>query len=306
MPQQLENVHDSPLNFEVKQESRSGVQSPVVINKAASAWIPINPARTPSGALVSLTRLLGEEKAHPLPLGANPDLSSFSVIASEVDLSVAAKLGVGNVFSSTISYGDRAFYMDATAFTDVYTDSPGTPICGTRWGVGLRVLLHVSEIKAGLTLNFGMVGAAVQLGLAKALYEIDGMGIKDGLSVVLGELHGFGDFTAETFFRINDSVIPKLADYMKNSASKLTPVPYQVQLIQPVEIDPVLSAQSIIFGMRRLREGCSLDEALVKAAGKHDQNEIRAVYGKMAPGLPADQRPQASIRSAAYEWLDDK
>jgi hypothetical protein len=306
MPQQLETVQEPPLSFEVKQESRSGVQSPVVINKAASAWLPINPARTPSGALVSLTKLLGEDKAHPLPLGENPDLSSFSVIASEVDLSVAAKLGIGNIFSGTLNYGDRAFYMDATAFTDVYTESPGTPICGTRWGVGLRVLLHVSEIKSGLTLNFGLVGAAVQLGFAKALYEIDGMGIKDGLSVVLGELHGFGDFTAETFYRINDSVIPKLADYMKNNASKLTPVPYQVQLIQPVEIDPILSAQSIIFGMRRLREGCSLNDALVKAAGKHDQNEIRATYEKMAPGLASDLRPPQSIRDAANEWLDDK
>jgi len=306
MPQQLEAVQEQPLTFEVKHESRSGVQSPVIINKAASTWLPVNPARTPSGALVSLTKLLGEDKAHPLPLGPNPVLSNFSVIASEIDLTVAAKLGIGNIFSGTLNYGDRAFYLDATAFTDVYTESPGTPICGTRWGVGLRVLLHVSDVKDGLTLNFGLVGAAVQLGLAKALYEIDGMGILDGLSVVLGELHGFGDFTAETFYRINDAVIPKLADYMKNNASKLTPVPYQVQLIQPVEIDAILSAQSIVFAMRRLRQGCSLDEALVKAAGRHDQTEIRATYQKMAPGLPPDQRPPQSIRDAANEWLDDK
>jgi len=301
MPQELETMPGITPGVELRLEEAK----PTVQHLAVSPWIPINTARTPSGALVGLVKLLGEDKAQPLPLGPNPVLTNFSVIASEIDLSLAAKLGIGAIFSGTLNYGDRAFYLDATAYTDVYSETPGNPICGTRWGVGLRVLLHVSDIKGGLSLNFGLVGAAVQLGLARALYEIDGMGIPDGLSVVLGELHGFGDFTAETYFKINDSVIPKLADYMKNNAAKLTPEPYQVQLIQPIDIDPILEARSVVFAMRRLREGCSLQEAIAKASGKHEESEIRAVYAKVAPGLAPGDPPPQSARTAADEWLKD-
>jgi hypothetical protein len=301
MPQQLETMPEVKPGVELKLEETK----PVVQHVAVSPWLPINPARTPSGAMASLVKLLGEKNAHPLSLGPNPVLTNFSVIASEIDLSVAAKLGIGSIFSGTLNYGDRAFYLDATAYTDVYSETPGNPICGTRWGVGLRVLLHVSDIKGGLSLNFGLVGAAVQLGLAKALYQIDGMGIPDGLSVVLDELHGFGDFTAETYFKINDSVIPKLAEYMKNNAAKLTAEPYQVQLIQPVDIDPILSAKPIVFAMRRLREGCSLQEAIAKASGKYDESEIHAVYAKVAPELAPGDRPPQGVRTAADEWLKD-
>jgi len=274
MPQPIEGVRRPPLTFEVKQEPRNSTLSPSAINKTASTWLPVSPVRTPSGALASLSELLGEDKAHPLPPGDISVLSSFSEISGEVDLPVAAKLGIGSIFSGTLKQGDRAFYLDATEFIDVYTESPSTPICGTRWGVGLRVLLHVSDVKDGLALNFGLVGAAVELGLVKARYEIDGMGIEEGLSVVLGDLRGSGDLTSEIFYGINDCVMPKLAAYIKNNGWKLTPVPYQVQLNRPMEIDPIHSAQSIDFRLRRQREGCLLDEALAKAAGKHDQHGI--------------------------------
>jgi len=304
MPQKVETRHEVPAKFEMKLEDRNGLLTPVVENITVSTWLPINPARTKNGAWVSLAKVFGEDKAMPLPMDPAAPLSSFSIIATEVDVSVASKLSLGAIFSGTLNYGDRAFYMDATAFTEKYVDGPG-PVVGTRWGVGLRVLLHVSDIKAGLNLNFGIVGAAVQLGYAKALYEIDGMGILDGLSVVLGDLHGFGDFSAETFFRINDSVIPKLADYMQKNAGKLVPVPFQVQLIEPIDIDPILGAKSIIFAMRRLRDGCSLNEALSKAAGRYDEQEIRVVYAKLAPQQGPNEHPSDIIRDAASEWLKD-
>jgi len=305
MQQKVETRHEVPPKYEVKLESKNGWLTPAIESKSVSVWMPVNPARTSSGAWASLAKVLGEDKARPIPLDPSTPLSSFSIVATEVDLSLAAKLGLGNIFSGTLNYGDRAFYMDATAFAEEYKETPGNPVVGTRWGVGLRVLLHVSDIKAGLSLNFGIVGAAVQLGYAKALYEIDGMGLQDGLSVVLGELHGFGDFSAETFFRINDSVIPKLADYMQKNPSKLIPVPYQVQLIEPVDIDSILGAKSIIFAMRRLRDGCALNEALAKSAGRYNEQEIGLVYAKLTPGSGPNDHPPENARDNASDWLKD-
>lgn len=270
-----------------------------------STWIPINPARLRSGAWASLAKVFGEDKAHPIPLQVpNPTLSCFTLIASEIDISVAAKLSVGGIFSGSMKYGDRAFYLDAAKFIDEYKETPGNPVVGTRWGVGLRVLLHVSDIKVGVNLDFHIVGAAVDLGYAKALYEIDGFGIEGGMEVVLGELHGFGNLSAETYFKINDMVIPKLAQYMHDNPSKLIPVPFQVQLIQPIDIDPILSGRSILFAMRRLKDGDSLNQALTHAAGKYDRDEIKVVYTKLAPSPNPDEKPPQSARQAADEWLD--
>jgi hypothetical protein len=292
--------------FAVQHDIAVSIEHGLQIRESNLTWLPINTARTASGAWVSLAKLVGEERSHPVPMAPSDTLSNFTVVATQVDLSIAAKLGIGAIFGGTINYNDRAFYLDASAYTDKYTETPGAFVFGTRWGVGLRVLLHVSEIKGGLSLNFGMVGAAVQLGYAKALYEIDGIGIGlDGMQIVLGEIHAVGDFSAETYFKINDSVIPKLAEYLKNNANKLIPQPYQVQVIQPFDSDPITAAKPILFAMRRLNDGCTFNEALEKAAGKYGASEINAVYGKLVPGLGHSEEPSEKARDAAGQWLRD-
>jgi hypothetical protein len=299
--------HEMPVGNSGKLQT-SGDQLTLTLERQRnSLWLPISPARTEKGAWVSLAKVVGEEKAQPIPLGTpNPKLSSCTVVAMDVDISVAAKLGLGNIFGGTLNYNDRAFYLDATAFTDRYSETPGNLVVGTRWGIGLRVLLKVSDIKAGMTLNFGIVGAAVQFGYAKALYEVDGIGLGvEGLRIVLGELHGFGDCTAETFFKINDLVIPKLGEYLVKNAADLTPEPYQVQLIGPIDMDPIVAARPILFGMRRLRDGKSLNEALAMSAGKYDGGEIRAVYAKIAPGLEPNETPRERDRDSASDYLAD-
>lgn len=301
----LEVQHDARVQNKriLEIEDWTAVRLPSTLN---STWLPINPSRTPSGAWVSLAKVVGEAQAKPVALPPNEPMTAFSVVATQIDLSLAAKLGIGSIFAGTLNYNDRAFYLDASAYTDRYAETPGAFVFGTRWGVGLRVLLHVSEIKAGLSLNFGLVGAAVQLGLAKALYEIDGIGIGiDGMQVVLGEIHTVGNFSDETYYKINDSVIPKLAEYLKKHEDKLTPQPYQVQVIQPFDIDPISAAKPILFSMHRLHDGCTLNEAFAKAAGKYDKGEIKSVYDKLAPGLAPNDEPPDNAREVAGQWLKD-
>lgn len=272
-------------------------------------WLPINPTRTSKGAWVSLAKVFGENNARPVPLDPadNPLTSSFTLVDSEISLSVAGKLAVGSIFGGTLGYDEHAFYLDAAAYTEKYAEPAGPQgILGTRWGVGLRVLLRVKKVKTDLSLAFGMVGAAVQLGYASAQYEIQGIGIGiDGLQIVLGELGGRGDFNSETYYKINDAVLSKLANYIKTNAANLKPQPFAVQLIQPIDLDPIVAARPIVFAMRRVREGSSLNDALSRAAGKYDEAEIKTVYAKLNPGAGPDDKPSKDSRSQADNWLSD-
>lgn len=64
----------------------------------------------------------------------------------------AAKLGLGGVFGGNYSRSDQAFYFDAVAYTDKYseTSSQGKVIIGTRWGTGIRIGIRAYDIKSGL------------------------------------------------------------------------------------------------------------------------------------------------------------
>jgi hypothetical protein len=268
-------------------------------------WLPINPTLTDKGAWVSLAKLVGEDKAQPIKLapGDDPLTSNFSVMVDQLSIAVAAKLAVGPIFGGSMGYDDRAFYLDASAFTEKYSEIPGSYVYATRWGIGLRVLLRVCNVKADMSLSFGMVAAAAQLGYAKAFYQIDGIGIGlDGLRIVLGEIHSFGDFTAETYYKINDSIIPKVAEYIKSNSASLKPKPFQVQVIQPIDIDPIVVAKSIMSAMKFIHEGNSLNEAL----SRYNADEIRMVYAKLVPNLGPNDKPPRVAQNAAGDWLSGK
>lgn len=306
MAQKLATRHEMPRKVQMKTMDEDVWSLETREAKAVTHWLPINTARTVNGAWVSLAKLVGEEKARPIPFqGTSADLHNFEVLAMQVDIAVAAKLNIGTIFSGSLNWNDLAFYLDAMAYTDCYAETPGNYVYGTRWGVGLRVLLHVWDVKAGLSLNMGLVGAAAQLGFAKALYEINGIGIGvDGMTEVLGDLHTVGEFTAETYYKINDAVLPKLSEYLKTHKNELVPEPYQVQLIEPIDIDPLLGARAIVFAMKCLRDSKTLNEAIAKSAGKYDEHEILLVYAKMAGGTGPNDHPPDSAKEKAQEWLN--
>ena len=158
-------------------------------------FIPVNPLRTPGGDLVSLVRVLGVGKASPIALDAGKKLNNTKVSAQDISVSLAAKLGIGSIFSGSVSYNDHGYYLDAMAFSDQYQErsGPDATVYATRWGVGLRILLRVQALQANLSLNYAVIGAAVQLGYARASYEVQtyGMGAA-ALSIVLGGLADVG------------------------------------------------------------------------------------------------------------------
>jgi hypothetical protein len=267
--------------------------------------IPINPLRTADGDLVSLAALRGTLRAQPIELDAGAAIGNVTVLKQDVSISVAGKLGVGSIFASSVQANESGFWLDAVAYADsAVVANPQNIVSQTRWGYGLRILFRARQLSTTVKLNFAIIGAAVDLGLASASYEVQTIGLGPlALGAVLDGLSQFGTLRGDTFHDLNTTVIQNLTKLIRDHSSELTPRPIAVQLRIPVEQDPIPKARTEVFAMRRIREGSTIKDALARAAGKYDENVIRTVYRKLAPGLKDTDAPPDSAKAKAKEWL---
>ncbi len=270
-------------------------------------FVPINPLRTEKGALAVLVDEYGEDAAMPVEISEADfnNLSNFNVVVDALSVSMAAKLQVGSIFTGSASVNEKGFYLDALSYTDKYREQhlPNQMVIATRWGVGIRVLLRVSDIKTDLSLNFGMVAAAAQLGLVTTRYEIQGIGIGgDGLAIVLKNLPQIGDFDFETYNMLSNEIPKKLGVYIEENKSNLIPQPIAVAITKSV--DSILSAKSIYYAMRSIAARRSLNDALAKADVEYDRNVIRKVYLQIAGDIGENDRPSKQAEHQAEGWLE--
>lgn len=268
-------------------------------------FLPVKPLLTKEGALAVLVNDLGMEGATPVPL-ADPAraLSNFNVVSDALSISIAARLGVGSIFSGAVSAKDRGFYFDAMTYTDAYQEHtlPDRRIYATRWGVGIRVLLRVLDIAGNASLNFGLVGAAVELQQARAQYEITGIGIGiDGLVIVLEELPAIGDFKYETYQKLNGAVVKKLAAYIKEHKAQLVPQPVAVGLT--ANLDPLRQSRSVYYAIRSIADRRPLNEALSGASAVLDRDVVRSIYVQITNSDDAAAKPDRESERVAEEWL---
>jgi hypothetical protein len=160
-------------------------------------------------------------------------------------------------------------------------------------------------VDTSFNLNFAILGAAVDLGLARVSYEVQTIGLGPAaLGAILGGLSQFGALTGDTFHDLNTTVIQNLVDkIIAHPPGNLTPRPIAVQLNIPVGLDPVVKARSEVFAMRRLKDDMSLVDALARAGGRYDAAAIRAVYQRVAPGVADNAKPGAAAQAFAKHWI---
>jgi hypothetical protein len=267
--------------------------------------IPINPLRTTDGDLVSLASLRGALRAQPIELDEGTAIGNVRALTQDLSISLGGKLGVGSIFASSVQANEFGFWLDAMASADsALSADPQNIVSQTRWGFGLRILFRARQLSSSVKLNFAILGAAVDLGLASASYEVQTIGLGPmALGSVLEGLSQFGTLRGDTFHDLNTTVLQNMIKLIREHSKEFTPRPVAVQLRIPAEIDPLPKARTEVFTMRRLREGSSIKEALARAAGKYDENVIRAVYRKLAPGLKDADAPPDSVRAKAKQWL---
>jgi hypothetical protein len=270
--------------------------------------LPIDPMLTEEGAIAALSGVFGPSAAMPVPLEVAEDpFSSFQVVTGNLSVSTAAKLNIASIFGGSVNYNDKAYYFDAAAYTDKLKEGVlgDTVVFATRWGVGLRIALRVSDIKTELSGNFGAVAAAVELGAAKARYEIRGLGLGiDGLVIVLDSLSTLADFNYDTYYKVNTQVLKNLADYIRANKATLKAVPIAAALTKPLEVDPVVQGKSVLYAVTMIKDRRSLGDALRQGTANYDEQVIRRVYQTIIGEDVTDTTPIADEpRQRAQAWL---
>jgi hypothetical protein len=271
--------------------------------------LPVSPLLSPDGNLVSLSALRGTLNATPVPLDPGEVIGDFDIFSQEFSVSVAAKLGIGSIFSASVQSGETGFWMDAMQYAEsgqrqFANNVVNDVVTQTRWGYGLRILCRAMQVDYSLNLDFSLLGAAADLGIASVSYEVQAIGLgPSALGAILGGVSQFGVLNSDTLHSLNTTVVQNLAKIIANPPAPLTPRPISVQLNIPVGLDPVVKAHSEVFAMRRLRDGMSLTSALARAAGNYDAAAIRGVYGGVEPGIGDDDTPSATAQQFAKQWM---
>lgn len=275
------------------------------------AFLPVNPLLTKNGSIAALIPNFGEARSKPTSLtkAELTDLyNNFNVVQDDISINIASKLKIGSIFGGEAKYDNRAFYFDAIAYTDKYEKRTSTNkvIHATRWGIGLRIVLNISKIATDFQFNLGSISAAVQLGQARARYEISGIGLGvEGLSIVLDNISPLDDFTFETYDVLRKTIIPELSKYIKDNKSKLKPQPIAVEIVEPISYDTVTTGKSVAYAITKISKKKPLVEALKNAGQNFESEIIKEVYGTIVGKIPVKDKPSDSAVDRARQWLRD-
>lgn len=271
---------------------------------------PIDPATTKEGALIALIPLFGEEKSTPVKLDKKKSESlftSFSVVQDTLSIKAASKLKIANIFGGTVNYNSKAFYFDAIAYTDEYdyqANDNDAIIRAIRWGIGIRIVLNITSIDSDVQLSLGAISAAIELGKAKARYEIKGLGIGlEGLNIVLEELSPLEDFSFETYYSIKNSVIPNLSKFIRKNKDNLEPQPIAVQLTESTDTDNLIISQSVLYAINSISKKMSLDDCLIHTPDGLLNDVISETYGKIVGEVNSKDKPSVDAIGRAKNWI---
>src|SRR4051812_905275 len=273
-------------------------------------FVPINSMRTKSGALAALVAPFGEAAAQPVPLPPGSKLNSFDIFWMATSFSLAAALKVSPIFEGSVGVNDSAFFFDCMIYHDEYNAAPKPTdlVLATRWGVGLRIALKVTNLQAKTSINFSVVSASVEAGLASATYHVQGPGLGvDGMKIVTDKVGTLGDFKFETYYKMNREVIPAVGEYLQKNVDKLTPEPIAVWLSSSIEDQPINQARAVYFATRWVAERKPLADSLkMPQSSVLDRDMIRLVYARLAGTIPETQAPSKEAEQKAESWLNEK
>ena len=162
-------------------------------------------------------------------------------------------------------------------------------------------MLNVTQLKASGNVSIGLVAANVQLGQARATYEITGIGISD--AGILTALPDPGDFNFDSYRKILEATAT-VKKYMADHTDKLVAKPFAVSLTKPPSADRVERAHSVVFAMRRLLKRVILADAIKAAGVDTDVSILREVYATFAGITDENQRPDNATSDRAQDWLN--
>ncbi|TDF39305.1 hypothetical protein EYS14_07210 [Alteromonadaceae bacterium M269] len=240
-------------------------------------------------------------KPHPVPVdwAELPKTTDFQLQETSADFS--SDLKISAIGDGSGEFNTIIIARDLSQFIDVSDNRPaGSQVIETRYGVGLRLKIKLSNIEFGTDVDIGVVGAVSELGLADVEYEISGIGFAD--MSLLDILPGPMNITQNTM----DDLI-KVFDDLKNrfaqmDVSDLKPQAFQIRVKEPEFVDPFINAQSIVFAVNQIRNKKKLEETM--SAGLSlglNQDLIKDTYADF--GVTDNSRITLAARREAKDWL---
>lgn len=264
-------------------------------------WVPICPTLDKDGAFSALAHLPDAATLKPLA-APNDEFQMWWERGDHFSASVAVTLGIAGVVDIASRYSSVVIAYDVALFSETPLGTPPNGfIYGTRWGAGLRTRVTVFNFDVKSDFKLGTIAAAASLGLCEASFHVEGMGISS--PEILSYLPGPGRFDEHSHSEIMKA-IDKVRKEVLAPKKGLTAVPLMILVPSAAFVsNPIVRAQSFLYGVRGVAYGKSLNFSLEEAGVSYDPIAIRTVYARYCPKAGDDETPGKDSSDQAKDWL---
>lgn len=300
----LDNAFSSPSETQ-KKRAKGWLEG--TYNKTQSTgfkdqWVSVEPNVDHDGYFVSLRHLGDDYKPHELPDNWSTRAKADYFDSVSVSFQNSSELQVSAIADVSSDYNSKTIIFDAMIYWNIYDSQPKGKILETRYGVGVRMKMKVTEMEFGTDINFASVGASAKLGLANVGYEIRGIGIND--KKIIKDLPDPKDLDESTIQNLLDSFKKLLTNVGSSDLTDFNPQPIAIKVKDQTDVDTALVHQSVTFAYQKLSKRKKLkhilDEARENSLFVEKVKEVYADFGI----TDENDKPSFAQRRDAVEWLE--
>ncbi|GJM64874.1 hypothetical protein [Persicobacter diffluens] len=299
----IDNAYSTP-NETQKKRAKEWIEG--TYNKTQSTgfkdkWVSVEPNVDDNGYFVSLRHLGEEYQPHQLPVDWSTRAKAEYFDSISISFQNSSEIQVSAIADVSSDYNSKTIIFDAMIYWNIYDAEPKGKILETRYGVGVRMKMKVSEMEFGTDINFASVGASAELGLANVGYEIRAIGIND--KKIIQDLPNPQDLDESTISNIIDS-FKKLLNKIGNSdLGDFNPQPIAIKIKDQTDVDSTLVHQSVTFAYQKLCKRKKLKNILAEARKNNLFIEkVKEVYADFGITKEND-KPSFSQKRDALEWF---
>jgi hypothetical protein len=264
-------------------------------------WVSVEPNVDDDGYFVSLRHLGDDYKPHELPQDWKTRAKADYFDSISVSFQNSSELQVSAIADVSSDYNSKTIIFDAMIYWDVYDNQPKGKIFETRYGVGVRMKVKVTEMEFGIDIDFASVGASAELGLANVGYDIRGIGINDKKIII--DLPNPKDLDESSIEDVLDSFKKLLTNLGNRNLGEFNPQPIAVRVKDTTDVDAALVHQSVTFAYQKVSKRKKLKDILDEARNNNlVTKRIKEVYADFGI-TDENDRPSFSQRRDAADWL---
>ena len=225
----------------------------------------------------------------------------FRVGQQMVDSKVAADWNL-NLAKGSASAKDFWVVYEAVLFTDFYDEHerPGG-VYAVRKGVGVRIELRATDVKANVEMSFAAASLAADGGLASTQHEAYGLGITDAAFVT--QLPKPGRVDRSTLDQVAKAVTAA-AKWVADNQASLQPSEISTFVANKRAEDQFATGRSALLAAKCVRDGLALAEALERGATSGcDREVVRAAYSWFTDDYSENPEVGSEAKQRARKWL---